>query len=293
MMSKLNTDNSVISFQRATLSESLRQHWPEYLMEAAALGVFMISAGVFTALLEYPGSPAHQGIPNVDVRRALIGVAMGTTAMGIIYSPWGKRSGAHMNPAVTLTFLRLGKIPPWDAFFYVVFQFLGGLVGVLLTAWALGISFTHAPVNYVVTVPGDFGGLAAFTGEFIAAFIMMAMIIYVSNTPSIAQFTGLFAGILIACYVTFEAPLSGFGMNPARTFASALPSGIWTGIWIYFTAAPVGMLLAAQGYLLVKNHDSIQCCKLHHHPSRQCIFCGSTAKLASNHSSLGGPVRSL
>jgi aquaporin Z len=281
MMNDLNTDNSVTSFKRTSLSESLQRHWPEYLMEAAALGIFMISAGAFTALLEYPGSPAHQDIPNGDLRRALIGVAMGTTAMGIIYSPWGKRSGAHMNPAVTLTFLRLGKIPPWDAFFYVVFQFLGGLMGVLLTAWALGSCFTQAPVNYVVTIPGDFGILAAFTGEFIAAFIMMAMIIYVSNTPSISQFTGLFAGILITCYVTFEAPLSGFGMNPARTFASALPSGIWTGIWIYFAAAPVGMLLAAQGYLFVKDHDSIQCCKLQHHPNRKCIFCGSSAKFAA------------
>jgi aquaporin Z len=76
------------------------------------------------------------------------------------------------------------------------------------------------------------------------------------------------------CYVTFEAPLSGFGMNPARTFASALPSGIWTALWIYFTASPVGMLLAAQGHLLVKDPESIRCCKLHHRSDRRCIFCG-------------------
>jgi aquaporin Z len=250
-------------------------------MEAAALGIFMISAGAFTALLECPGSLAHREIPNGDVRRGLIGLAMGATAMGIIYSPWGRRSGAHMNPAVTLTFLRLGKIPPADAFFYVVFQFLGGLAGVLFTELVLGRSFTQPPVNYVVTIPGDLGSLPAFMGEFVAAFIMMTMIIYVSNKPSISRFTGLFAGILIAGYVLFEAPLSGFGMNPARTFASALPSGIWTAIWIYFTAAPIGMLLAAQGYLIIKSEHSIQCCKLHHHPDRQCIFCKRPAVLAT------------
>jgi aquaporin Z len=259
----------------------LQQHWPEYLMEAAALGIFMVSAGVFTTLLEWPGSLAHHEIANPDLRRALIGVAMGATATGIIYSPWGKRSGAHMNPAVTLTFLRLGKIPPADALFYVVFQFLGGLIGVLLTAMALGKSFTQLPVSYVVTVPGALGNWPAFTGEFVAAFLMMGMIIYVSNKPSIARFTGLCAGILITGYVTFEAPLSGFGMNPARTFASALPSGIWTAIWIYFIAAPVGMLLAAQGYLMIRDKGSIRCCKLHHHPKRPCIFCRKPAVLAT------------
>lgn len=263
-----------------TFGESLRQHWPEYLMEAAALGLFMISAGAFTALLEYPTSFVHQAIPNGDVRRALIGVAMGSTAMGLIYSPWGRRSGAHMNPAVTLTFLRLGKIPLWDAFFYIVWQFLGGLAGVLVTALALGRAFTGPPVNYVVTVPGPAGNAAAFAGELLIAFIMMGMIVIVSNHAPLARFTGLFAGLLIMVYVTLEAPLSGFGMNPARTFASALPSGIWTALWIYFIAAPLGMLLAAQAYLFVKGRAAIQCCKLHHHADRPCIFCGHRTRPA-------------
>ncbi len=243
-------------------------------MEAAALGIFMVSAGTFTTLLESPASFFHRALPDGDVRRALIGVAMGLTAMGLIYCPWGKRSGAHMNPAVTITFLRLGKIPLWDAFFYVLFQFLGGLAGVLLTALALGRTFTQPPVHYVVTVPGPAGNLAAFAAELLIAFVMMGMIVYVSNKASLAHWTGLFSGLLIICYVTLEAPLSGFGMNPARTFASALPSGTWTAIWIYFTAAPLGMLLAAQGYLLVKGRHSIQCCKLHHRSDRPCIFCG-------------------
>ena len=54
---------------------------------------------------------------------------MGQTAIGLIFLPLGKRSEARMNPAVTLTFLRLGKMKPWDAFFYVVSQFVSGLTG--------------------------------------------------------------------------------------------------------------------------------------------------------------------
>src|SRR5262245_16438024 len=96
--------------------ESLRHHWPEYLMEAAGLGIFMISAGLFTTLIEYPGSPLNHMIASRFVRRGLIGLAMGVTAIVLIYSPWGQQSGAHYNPAVTLTFFRLGKVRPWDAF---------------------------------------------------------------------------------------------------------------------------------------------------------------------------------
>jgi aquaporin Z len=100
------------------MREALRQHWPEYLMEAAGLGLFMISACVFAILLFHPASPVAGFRGGHLARRALMGLAMGTTAVALIYSPWGQRSGAHLNPAVTLTFLRLGKVRGWDAAFW-------------------------------------------------------------------------------------------------------------------------------------------------------------------------------
>jgi aquaporin Z len=253
---------------------SFHFHWPEYFIEAAALGIFMISAGVFTALVENPGSWFCRAIASAELRRGLIGLAMGSTAAGLIYSPWGRRSGAHMNPAVTLTFLRLGKIPFGDAAFYILFQLVGGLAGVLITALFLRSAFTAPPTHFVVTVPGPGGNLEAFSGELVIASLMMTMILLVSNAPAIARFTGLFSGILICGFVTFEAPLSGFGMNPARTFASALPSGTWTAFWIYLVAPPLGMLLAAEAALRLRGAASIRCCKLHHRSARPCIFCG-------------------
>jgi aquaporin Z len=252
----------------------LRQHWPEYLIEAWALGTFMVSAALFTALLEYPGSPVHQLIPNGAARRALIGLAMGLTAIALIYSPWGRQSGAHMNPATTLTFLRLGKIMPADAIFYIGAQFIGGVCGVLLSKLPLGAVIEHPSVSYVTTVPGPAGAGVAFLAETVIAGGMMLMVLYATNRPGMARFTGLFAGALVFLYITFEAPLSGMSINPARTVASALPSGIWTGGWIYFTAPVLGMLLAAQVYRRFSPSSHLACPKLHHGAKQRCIFCG-------------------
>src|SRR6266480_3747685 len=137
--------------------ESLRDHWPEYALEALGLGLFMVSACLFTALLEHPASPAVAFLPDPLLHRVLIGIAMGLTAIGIIYSPLGRRSGAHLNPAVTLTFFRLGKVAPWDALFYVIAQFAGGVAGVVLVAAVVGKLLAHPSVNYVATLPGSSG----------------------------------------------------------------------------------------------------------------------------------------
>src|SRR5262249_37045875 len=116
------------------------KHSPEYLIEAAFLGLFMVSACSFTVLLQHPASTLRQMLPNAFIRRFLTGVAMGLTAIALIYSSWGKQSGAHLNPSITLTFLRLGKIDPWDACFYIIAQFIGGTLGVLFS----GLIWGHA-----------------------------------------------------------------------------------------------------------------------------------------------------
>ncbi len=252
---------------------TFHQHWPEYLIEAWALGVFMISAALFTALLEHPASPVRRLIRSAFARRALIGLAMGLTAIGLIYSRWGQRSGAQMNPAVTLTFLYLGKMNSVDAAFYMLAQFVGGLIGVLLAKSVLRTAIAHPSVNHVATVPGPAGSVVAFIAEAAIACGMMLMVLFVTNTPRLAGFTGLFAGALVFLYITFEAPLSGMSMNPARTFASALPSGVWIGGWIYFTAPVLGMFLAAQIFIQVNHSAPSACPKLHHGTEQRCIFC--------------------
>ena len=260
---------------------ALRCHWPEYLMEAGLLGAFMVSACVFGTLYEFPGSPVHQAIMSGFLRRSLMGISMGLTAVAIIYSPWGKQSGAHINPSVTLTFFRLGKIKGWDAFFYIAAQFSGAVLGVFLVAKLLGRQVSDPAVRYVVTTPGPRGPWVALLAEFIVATGMMSAVLYFSNHQRLAGYTGLFAGLLVATYITIEAPFSGMSMNPARTFGSALPSGVWEGFWIYLIAPPLGMLAASEIYLWRAGQHAVKCCKLHHNNTKRCIFCGANGGFAS------------
>jgi len=250
------------------------RHWPEYLIEGWALGCFMISAGVFATALGSPRSPLYAIIPSALARTALIGLAMGITAIALIHSPWGKRSGAHMNPAVTLTFLRLGKVAPVDAVFFIVAQTVGGTLGVILVAALLGSSFTDPPVSYAATVPGPLGVPVAFGAETAISFGLMSVVLLCSSTPRLARFTGLAAGCLVALYIIVESPLSGMSMNPARTFASAAPGMTWQHFWIYLLAPILGMLLAAQVHLAIRGARGRGCAKLLHPEDVRCIHCG-------------------
>jgi len=230
-------------------------------MEATALGMFMVSACVFGVLLEHIAGPAN---------RLVAGIAMGLTAVAIISSPWGQRSGAHMNPAVTLTFLSLGKIAPWDALFYAIAQFAGGAAGVLLSAWVLGPAL--ARVQFVATVPGPGGPWVAFGAEFTISFLLVSAVMNVSNSRRLTRFTPWVAGFLVATFISVESPLSGMSMNPARTVGSAFLSGIWTAVWVYFLAPALAMVSAGQLYRRWRGGHRVFCAKYHHHNDKPCIF---------------------
>jgi aquaporin Z len=260
------------------MDDPTKSHWPEYLMEAAELGAFMISACTFGVLLEHPASPVRVAIPADGLRRAVMGAAMGLTAIAIVYSPFGRRSGAHFNPCVTLTFLRLGKVAPSDALLYVSAQLAGAIGGVAVAAFALGPALADPAVRYVVTVPGP-GGLAiAFAAEAAISFVLMSTVLTVSNTPRLSRFTGVACGLLVTAYIAFEAPLSGMSMNPARTLGSGLAAAEWRGLWIYFVAPPLGMLGAAELYLYLFGEDGVFCAKLDHPHGVPCIFCAYRAR---------------
>jgi aquaporin Z len=242
----------------------------EYLIESAALATFMLSACIFGTVVFHPGSPVNDVLHEPWMRRVVMGLLMGVTAVGIIYSPWGKRSGAHMNPALTITFFRLGRIAPRDAAFYVAAQFAGGVIGVLLARGLVGAALADSSVHYVVTRPGMAGIAAAFAGELVISAVLMLTVLSMSASPRAMRFTGMAAGILVALFITFEDPLSGMSMNPARTFGSAFVARDWTALWVYFTAPLAGMTLAAWVHQRVMRRP-VPCPKLAH--AEPCLFC--------------------
>jgi aquaporin Z len=242
----------------------------EYLIEAAALATFMVSACVFGTVIFHPGSPVGRILHEPWMRRAVMGILMGLTAVTIIYSPWGKRSGAHMNPALTITFFRLGRVAPRDAAHYVAAQFAGAILGVLIARLLVGAPLADPAVHYVVTRPGMAGVAAAFAGELVISMVLMLTVLSMSASPRVARFTGLVAGALVALFITFEDPLSGMSMNPARTFGSAVVARDWTALWLYFTAPLAGMMLAAHLHLRVMRR-AVACPKLAH--AEPCLFC--------------------
>jgi len=210
-----------------------------------------------------------------------MGIAMGTTAVLIIYSPWGRRSGAHINPSITLSYLRLARTKPTDAAGYVAFQLVGGIAGVALANAVFGPLVAHPAVNFVATVPGEPAGLWAFPAEALISFLMMTTVLVTSSLESTKNWTGVISGSLVCLYILIEAPISGMSMNPARTLGSAVFSHSWSYIWVYFTAPPLGMLAAAEFHYRLTGRKDTACAKLKHDAELPCIFCGASGKTGS------------
>ncbi len=223
-------------------------------MEALGLAVFMISACFFTVMFEHPNSNLRIVFPNDGVRLFFIAVAMALTALFIFYAPFIAPSGSYINPAVTLVNYRLKNINATDTFFYIVFQFAGGTAAVYLMAWLMGNLLTNEAINYAITLPAKNISISkAIVCELAIAFIMMLMILYTSAHKTLHRFTKIFTACLVFLYVLVAGPISGFGMNPARSFASALPAHNFNYFWIYLFCPIVGMMCAAELYLRQNN----------------------------------------
>ncbi len=241
-------------------------------MEGTQIAALMLSTCICGALLYGPGSlPGEANLPYT-FRSILMGIAIAMTTFLIIRSPFGRRTGAHLNPAVTLAFLWLGRVHRWDAAGYVAAHFAGAVTGVLVARQILGLRLSAAPVRYMVTLPGRHGAPTAFVGECLMSTVLMGVVLYASNHRLLARFAPLFVALLTVSYFAFSPSLAGYSVNPARSFSSALFAWIWRGIWIYFVAPCLGMLIAAWLYLRRMGPNRIYCAKVFHDLRSPCPF---------------------
>jgi aquaporin Z len=225
---------------------ALQRRWPAYLTEAAGLIVFMLGAGLFTTAFMHPGSPLHAAAGSPLARRAAIGACMALVTVAIIYG--AKRSGAHINPAVTLALLIRKRISRADAVWYVIFQFAGALLAPYLVLALIGDAFRHPEVKLATSAPGPAGPAAAFAAEFAITFVLMLAVLVCLDSRRLREWLGVIVAVLIGVYITVESPLSGMSMNPARSFGSAVAAAHWDGLWIYFVAPPLAAVAAVVLY---------------------------------------------
>jgi aquaporin Z len=256
----------------ASLMEAVQIHWREYLMEAAELATLMLCICGAGTLFYGRNSPlANVGL-SWTTRSTLMGVAVASATFVIIRSPFGRRSGAHFNPALTVAYFWLRRVHRWDALSYLVAQFTGGIVGVFVAHQLFGTNLSDFPVVYVVTIPGRNGILIAFVAELLTSFVLMEVVLVATNHPRLAKFSPLFVASVTVFYYVFSTSISGYSVNPARSFSSALFAHIWHGIWIYFVAPGLGMLAAAALYKRVAGSDRIYCAKVFHDLRSTCPF---------------------
>ena len=145
----------------------------------------------------------------------------------------------------------------------MVAQFLGATGGVALATFFLRGAPGDGAVRYAVTAPGVYGAAVAFAAELAISFILMITVLLATNRERLARYTPHFVGSLYAVNITFETPLSGMSMNPARSFGPAVYGGYWHTLWIYFIAPTVGMLAAAGTFLRIRRGIAPYCAKLH------------------------------
>ncbi len=121
---------------------------------------------------------------------AIDGTVIGAIVGLLIISPFGRSSGGHFNPAVTVTFWLLRALPGRDATAYLAAQLAGSLAGVMLGQAVLGAVFADPVVDYAAIRPAaGWSSGAAFPGEAISLAILMAFVVAFTDRPALMRWT--------------------------------------------------------------------------------------------------------
>ncbi|HEY7079434.1 MAG TPA: aquaporin [Nitrososphaeraceae archaeon] len=173
------------------------------------------------------------GIPFIAFA-PFIGVAAG------VYL-FGKISMAHFNPAVTLGFLITKHITKIQLFYYFAAEIIGALLASLLVKFLIGNQ-----ANLGANSPNFAYPISLIIGvEIFASALLMSVIYVVVYTNGLRGFGGIAIGGIVGLDIFFLAFISGASMNPARSLAPALVSGVLDNLWLYWSATFIGTSLVA------------------------------------------------
>ena len=175
---------------------------------------------------------------NGQVGHIGVAITFGLIVTAMIYA-FGDKSGAHLNPAVTIAFSLANLFSKKEILPYIVSQ----IVGAFTASVILKLLFPDN-INLGATIPAG-SNLQSFILEIVLTFILMLVILFTSQG---SKETGTMAGLAIGGVVLLEAmfagPICGASMNPARSLSPAIVSGNIATLWIYLTAPVFGAILA-------------------------------------------------
>ena len=207
--------------------------------------------GTFALIFCGTGAMTINEVTNGTIGHVGVAITWGLIVMAMIYA-FGEISGAHFNPAVSISFAYAKKFPWKEVPKYILAQILGALVASLLLLFL----FPNSEF-YGATIPST-DAMRAFVLELLLTFFLMVTIVNVSTG---SKEVGVMAGIAIGGVVLLEAmfagPITKASMNPARSIAPALVSGHLQHLWLYILAPIIGALLAVATCKLVKDDN---CC---------------------------------
>ncbi|MFN0116768.1 MAG: MIP family channel protein [Elusimicrobiota bacterium] len=205
------------------------------------------------------GSIIVNELAPIKLNTLSVSLVFGFIVLAMIYTV-GHISGAHMNPAVTLSFALTKKFPWRETPLYILAQILGATLASLTIKFIFNPTFS----NLGATVPA-FSQAQAFWLEYFSTLLLMFVIMGVATDH---RAEGVMAGVAIGGTVSllaiFAGPISGASMNPARSFGPALISGHWNGHYIYWLAPILGAFTGAFFYQQIrcvsKDPSSHGCC---------------------------------
>lgn len=247
------------------MTAEVKTPWLVLRAELVGTAVLVLVGLSLVIVMFGEGSPIPGLIPSEGWRRLITGFLFGTTGASIALSPIGARSGAHINPIVTLAFRLMGKLDLRTCLAYIVAQLAGAILGCLpLLAWgAMGRS-----VMFGATVPGaGYGTGAVLLGEVVTTFAMVTLLCVFLAFHRIRPFTPAIFPILYAVMVFLESPISGTSTNPARSLGPAVISGHWEAWWIYWVGPVIGSVAACAVCSALAKRISVA--KLYHFDSDQ------------------------
>lgn len=251
----------------AQVGSPARSGWHPVEWACELLGTAVLLLGGLSAicLTMGPESPIRAHVPSASVRLLLTGVLFAGTGSVMAISPWGRRSGAHLNPAVTLAFWVQGKVHPHDLLGYVLGQALGAVTGTAAVALLWGA--TGRAVKLGATNPGagvSSGRAVALEALMTAALVLLILLL--TSDARTARWTPLGTLLLVAVLVWQAAPLTGTSLNPARSLGPAVLLPTVSSLWIYLLGPTSGSLAACGLFGLLRTRHTLTA-KLFHDPA--------------------------